>query len=54
MDMIGHENEVVNCHFSGAHIGSKNFYQERRHAVSLEERSSACCSRSYKKRSWVK
>jgi hypothetical protein len=35
--MIGRNDEVVNGHFSGAHVGSKNFDNERRHAIRLEE-----------------
>jgi hypothetical protein len=46
--MIGHDNEVVNGHFSGAHIGSTNFDKECRHAIRLKERSSASCPRGHK------
>jgi hypothetical protein len=34
--MIGHEYEVVNSHFLCAHIASKNFDKESRHAIRLE------------------
>jgi hypothetical protein len=37
MDVIRHDHEVVNGEFSGAHIGSKNFDKESRHAIRLEE-----------------
>jgi hypothetical protein len=35
--MIGHDHEVVDGNFSGAHVGSKNFDKECRHAIRLEE-----------------
>ncbi len=37
VNMIGQKNEVVNGHFSGAHIGSENFDKDCRHAIRLEE-----------------
>jgi hypothetical protein len=40
--MIGHDNEIVNSDFPGTHVGSKNFDKKFRHAIRLEERSSAC------------
>jgi len=48
MNMIGHDHEIVNGDLSCAHIGSKNFDEEFRHAIRLEERSSARCPRGYK------
>jgi hypothetical protein len=35
--MIGHDHEVVNGHFSCAHIASKNIDEEYGHAIRLEE-----------------
>jgi hypothetical protein len=35
--MTGHDHEVVNGHFSLAHVGPKNFDEEFRHAICLEE-----------------
>jgi len=37
VDMIGHDNELVDIDFSRAHIGSKNIDKECRQASRLEE-----------------
>jgi hypothetical protein len=54
VDVIGHDHEVVYGQLPGAHIGSKNFDKECRHAICLEERSSVRCPSSDKERARVK
>ena len=54
VNMIGHDDEVVNGNFSIPHVDSKDLDKKFRHTIRLEERSSACRSRSYEKRARVK
>jgi hypothetical protein len=53
-NMIGHNHKLVNSNFSCPRMASKNFNEKLRHAIRLEERSTACCSRSYKERARAK